>query len=91
LAGDWYWGNVAMTAAATTDGFTLTTEGAARAFVEVGTDTYRGGNGYFAGEELRVVRRPDSSVSHLEVVTFIFTRTPYDPRAPIPGGLPEPL
>nr|MBA2773551.1 beta-lactamase family protein [Nocardioidaceae bacterium] len=42
LAGDWYWGNVAMTAAATTDGFTLTTEGAARAFVEVGTDTYRG-------------------------------------------------
>jgi len=91
LTGDWYWGNVAMTAAATPDGFTLTTEGAARAFVEVGTDTYRGLNGYFAGEELRVVRRPDASVSHLEVVTFIFTRIPYDPEAPIPGGPPEPL
>lgn len=91
FAGDWYWGNVAMVAVATPEGFTLTTEGVARAFVEVDADTYRGVNGYFAGEALRVVRRHDATISHLEVVTFIFTRTPYDPEAPIPGGLPEPL
>ena len=23
---------------------------------------------------------------HLECATFVYTRTPYDPRAPIPGG-----
>jgi hypothetical protein len=34
------------------------------------------------------VRRRDGSVSHLDVGTFIFTRQPYDPDAPIPGGVP---
>ena len=47
-----------------------------------------GTSGYHAGEELQVVRRPDGSVSHLDVATFIYTRTPYDPEAPIPGGHP---
>ena len=45
-------------------------------------------SGYHAGEELTVVRRPDGSVSHLDVATFVYTRTPYDPEAPIPGGHP---
>jgi D-alanyl-D-alanine carboxypeptidase len=40
---------------------------------------------------LRVHRRADGTVSHLEVVTFVLTRTPYDPDAPIPGGVPKPL
>jgi hypothetical protein len=26
---------------------------------------------------------------HLDVGTFIFTRTPYDPEAPVPGGVDE--
>ncbi|GAB3789089.1 serine hydrolase domain-containing protein [Nocardioides ungokensis] len=47
-----------------------------------------GVSGYHAGEELRVVRRSDGSVSHLDVATFVYTRTPYDPDAPIPGGHP---
>ncbi len=47
-----------------------------------------GTSGYHAGEELHVVRRPDGSVSHLDIATFIYTRTPYDPEAPIPGGHP---
>ena len=41
-----------------------------------------------AGEQMHVVRRPDGSVRYLDVATFIYTRTPYDPDAPIPGGLP---
>ena len=24
---------------------------------------------------------------HLDVGTFVFTRTPYDPEAPVPGGV----
>ena len=47
-----------------------------------------GTSGYHAGEPLHVVRRADGTVSHLDVATFIYTRTPYDPEAPIPGGPP---
>jgi hypothetical protein len=28
-------------------------------------------------------------VSHLDCATFVFTRTPYDREAPIPGGHPD--
>jgi hypothetical protein len=45
-----------------------------------------GATGYFAGERLTAVRRDDGSVGHLECATFVFTRTPYDPEAPIPGA-----
>jgi hypothetical protein len=45
-------------------------------------------SGYHAGEELRAVRRPDGTVGHLDTATFIYTREPYDPEAPIPGGHP---
>jgi D-alanyl-D-alanine carboxypeptidase len=48
-----------------------------------------GRRGYHAGEELHVVRRPDGWVSHLEVATFVYTRTPYDPDVTIPGGHPH--
>ena len=64
-----------------------------------GADAYRfevtgdgrvlGRSGYHAGEELQVVRRADGSVGHLDIATFIYTRTPYDPEAPIPGGVPR--
>ena len=47
-----------------------------------------GVDGYHRGETLRVVRRPDGAVSHLECATFVYTRTPYDPAVPIPGGHP---
>ncbi|MGH3472930.1 MAG: DUF7586 domain-containing protein, partial [Nocardioidaceae bacterium] len=66
--------------------------GEERAFVADGTDRFRGKDGYFAGERLQVVRRADGSISHLEVVTFVLTKVPYDSTAPIPGGPPtEPL
>jgi CubicO group peptidase (beta-lactamase class C family) len=49
--------------------------------------TWTGLDGYHAGETLRVIRRPDGSVSHLNVHTFVFSRSPYDPAAAIPGGV----
>ena len=42
---------------------------------------------YYAGELLRAVRRPDGSVSHLDLGSFVFTRQPYDEGAPVPGGV----
>jgi hypothetical protein len=48
-----------------------------------------GSDGYHRGETMRVVRRPDGTVGHLECATFVYTRTPYDPEAPIPGGPPR--
>lgn len=44
-----------------------------------------GVSGYHRGETLHVHR------THLECATFVYTRTPYDPAAPIPGGVPESL
>jgi hypothetical protein len=43
--------------------------------------TWIGLDGYFAGETLRL----GSTALHL--ATFVFTRTPYDPAAPVPGGV----
>ena len=45
--------------------------------------TWLGRDGYFAGETLRIAD------DHLDLDTFIFTRTPYDPEAPVPGGVDE--
>ncbi|WP_222194566.1 serine hydrolase domain-containing protein [Modestobacter italicus] len=45
--------------------------------------TWVGLDGYYAGETLRIA--PD----HLDLATFVFTRTPYDPDAPVPGGVDE--
>lgn len=89
LLGVWHWG-------ATMHVFEL--EGQALV-VRKGTDeVFRFGladgrivglSGYQAGEELRVARNPDGSVNHLDLATFVFTRLPYDPAAPIPGGPPD--
>ena len=53
------------------------------------TDEWLGLDSYYAGEPLRVVRRGDGSVSHLDLASFRFTRTPYDPQADVPGGVDE--
>jgi hypothetical protein len=38
---------------------------------------------------LRVVRRPDGSVSHLDLASFVFTREPYERGDAVPGGVDE--
>jgi hypothetical protein len=45
--------------------------------------TWVGLDGYFAGEKLVIAE------DHLDLGTFIFTRTPYDPAAPVPGDVDE--
>jgi CubicO group peptidase (beta-lactamase class C family) len=40
-------------------------------------------DGYFAGELLHLAE------DHLDLGTFIFTRTPYDSKAPVPGGVDD--
>lgn len=39
------------------------------------------------GETLRVVRRADGSVDHLDLGSFVFTREPYESGAAVPGGV----
>ncbi|MQA32885.1 serine hydrolase domain-containing protein [Modestobacter roseus] len=57
--------------------------GRASRFAARGDGTWVGLDGYYAGETLRIA--PD----HLDLATFVFTRTPYDPAAPVPGGVDE--
>lgn len=88
VPGVWHWGNTPIVFAM---------EGAELVGRRGGVESYRfavrdgrvvGVSGYHAGEELHAVRRPDGSVGHLDIATFIYTREPYDPDAPIPGGPP---
>jgi CubicO group peptidase (beta-lactamase class C family) len=91
LAGQWYWGTYAYGLRATADGRIalgpLTGNGRRARFRSNGDGTWTGLEGYFAGELLRPVRRPDGSVSHLDLGSFVFTRQPYDTEAPVPGGV----
>jgi CubicO group peptidase (beta-lactamase class C family) len=57
--------------------------GRASRFTAQDDGTWLGLDGYFAGETLRVAD------DHLDLNTFVFTRTPYDPEAPVPGGVDE--
>ena len=88
LLGVWHWGNTP---------FVFSLEGGEVVARRAGVERFRFGerdgrpvgvSGYHNGETARVVRRPDGTVSHLEVATFVFTRTPYDPDVPVPGGHP---
>ncbi|REH48652.1 CubicO group peptidase (beta-lactamase class C family) [Kutzneria buriramensis] len=91
LTGTWYWGPAGRSLRLLRDGWISLTPiaggGRASRFRPVGRETWIGLDGYYAGETLRVVRRPDGSLSHLDLATFIFTREPYDPSAEIPGGV----
>ena len=57
--------------------------GRASRFTPRDDGTWVGLDGYYAGETLRIAE------DHLDLGTFIFTRTPYDPDAPVPGGVDE--
>jgi CubicO group peptidase (beta-lactamase class C family) len=57
--------------------------GRASRFVRRPDGTWTGLDGYYAGEVLRIAD------DHLDLGTFVFTRTPYDPDAPVPGGVDD--
>ncbi|MFD6885891.1 serine hydrolase domain-containing protein [Streptomyces sp. NPDC059957] len=91
LCGPWYWGTSAQVVRLTYDGFLelgpVGATGRAARFRPEPDGSWTGLGGYYAGESLRAVRRPDGSVSHLDLASFVFTREPYDPSSPVPGGV----
>ncbi|MFI1505093.1 serine hydrolase domain-containing protein [Streptomyces sp. NPDC020597] len=91
LAGQWYWGTSAFALRVTSDGLVslgpLSGGGRRSRFRPNGDGTWTGLEGYYAGELLRAVRRPDGSVDHLDLGSFVFTRQPYDQGAAVPGGV----
>ncbi|MFG3161710.1 serine hydrolase domain-containing protein [Streptomyces sp. NPDC048232] len=91
LAGQWYWGTHAFALRLTSDGGVslepLSGQGRRSRFRANGDGTWTGLEGYYAGELLEAVRRPDGSVSHLDLGSFVFTRQPYDAGSPVPGGV----
>ncbi|WP_327402814.1 beta-lactamase family protein [Streptomyces sp. NBC_01288] len=91
LAGQWYWGTHGFALRLTADGGAslepLAGNGRRSRFRANGDATWTGLEGYYAGELLRPVRRPDGSLSHLDLGSFVFTRQPYDESASVPGGV----
>ncbi|GAA1921342.1 serine hydrolase domain-containing protein [Streptomyces sodiiphilus] len=89
-AGVWYWGTqphvLRVRAGGAVELGPVAGGGRGARFAPRPDGTWTGLDGYFAGETLRAVRRPDGTVSHLDAGTFVFTRHPYDPDAPVPGG-----
>ena len=85
VLGPWHWGNTAFVLTLQGTELVLGQDGAPWCRFAAGSEGIVGTTGYLAGETLHVVRRDDGSVSHLECATFVLTRTPYDPSAPIPG------
>ena len=91
LTGQWFWGTSVGVMRVSGDGC-LMLEGVSgmmpsSRFRREGVDAWRGENDYFRREVLRVVRGPDGEVSHLDVGTFVLTRSPYEPGPVVPGGL----
>ena len=85
VLGLWFWGNTAVEFRWQNERLELrllNTVEVSDAF-ELRDGCFVGVSGYHRGETLQV--RP----THLECATFVYTRTPYDPRAPIPGGPPD--
>ena len=87
LPGVWFWGNTAL-------GFEWHGDELVMRDLRTGVADDRfalrqgrlvGTEGYHRGEILHLAREADGSVAYAECATFVFTRTPYDPRAPIPG------
>ncbi|MGZ4438658.1 MAG: serine hydrolase domain-containing protein [Nocardioidaceae bacterium] len=91
VLGVWHWGNTAH-------GFAWDGTEVVVSALGSGAESYRfapdatgrlvGTAGYHHGETLRAERGESGDVTHLVCATFVYTRTPYDPAAPIPGGHP---
>ena len=84
VLGVWFWGNTAIELRWQNERLemrALNSLDVSEAF-ELRDGRIVGVSGYHRGETLHV--RP----SHLECATFVYTRRPYDPEAPIPGGSP---
>ncbi|WP_336030799.1 serine hydrolase domain-containing protein [Geodermatophilus sp. FMUSA9-8] len=86
--GVWYWGPAPLALRAVAGGLLHLgplpgRSGRASRFRRRDDGTWVGLDGYYAGETLTI------AADHLDVGTFVFTRTPYDPAAPVPGGVDD--
>ena len=92
LAGVWHWGTSTYGVRLTADGLLhlLPLLGAGRGsrFRPTGEGSWLGLDGYHADEVLTVVRAQGVVVAR-DLGSFVFSRTPYDPAAPQPGGVDE--
>jgi D-alanyl-D-alanine carboxypeptidase len=89
LLGAWFWGPAPYTLSLSDYVLQLSRNdapGRGMRFRRNGRGGWRGVDGYMAGEPLRIVTGPDGVVIALDVGSFIYTRTPYDAAAPVPGG-----
>ena len=91
VVGTWHWGPSVSTARVVGEHLVLGEPGTARGsrFAPVGADEWVGLDGYYTGEPLRVLRSADGIPTHLDLASFRFTRTPYDPTADVPGGVDD--
>jgi len=89
LVGPWFWGTYAFTLALQPDGgLRLGEPGQGRgARFERAGDGWVGLEGYYRGERLTVDRDASGHPLRLVLASFVFTRTPYDPAAEVPGGI----
>lgn len=91
LLGPWYWGPTPFALHVQADGLlqlhALTGTHPPERFRALGDGRWVGLNGYFAGEVLAVGRDAARRVTHIDIGSFTFTRTAYDPDAPVPGGV----
>ncbi len=90
LLGTWYWGPAQFTLRLTGQFLELRQEEPDLGSVRFRRDPdgrWTGIDGYQAGEPLVPVRGDDGTVTALDIGSFIYTRTPYDPAAPVPGGV----
>jgi CubicO group peptidase (beta-lactamase class C family) len=93
LTGLWYWGPRAYVLRLLADrGLELspvTGKGRASRFRAEPDGTWTGLDGYYAGETLRLMRGADDTIDHLDLGSFVFTRQPYEPGAPL-AARPDP-
>lgn len=88
VLGVWHWGPTPWVFGWEGDELVCRRNGVVGYRYRLDGDRLVGTAGYQKGETLKVIRRADGSVNHLDLATFIFTRQPYDLDAPIPGGNP---
>jgi CubicO group peptidase (beta-lactamase class C family) len=91
LTGQWYWGVTAYGLRLEHTGelalIGLLGGGRASRFRKRDDGSWAGLVGYHAGETLAPVRSSSGELVALDIGGFLFTRTPYDPAAPVPGGV----
>ena len=88
VLGVWHWGNTAYSFSFEHGEVVVASLGTglvAHRFRPCEDGTFLGTAGYHHGETLQVFRDREGHVSHLVCATFVYTRVPYDPDAPIPG------